>query len=243
MSGESSTDSRGGIQADAVAYMPLPKARSIRRSLLNEVLGTRLDRIRVEALADFVIVIQAVRSQPASGIVLASSAADWICPFLPNEPLHYDPELLKAPTTISNLYLWSAMRPCQLSCGFSVVVPWGSRTTYGWMIITNTSKPDVPRLTRKIANEYRQQLRQIYVEAGLRTTNKLRLDIARATRAIAEFDVGNHELDELVTNVLSVSRGLLKTAACYLSMLVTKAFERLISSACVWALGKVLAVG
>jgi signal transduction histidine kinase len=218
MSGEASTDSRGGIQADAMAYMPLPKARSIRRSLLNEVLGTRLDRIRVEALADFVIVIQAVPSQPASGIVLASSAADWICPFLPNEPLHYDPELPKAPTTISNLYLWSAMRPCQLSCGFSVVVPWGSRTTYGWMIITNTSKPDAPRLTRKIANEYRQQLRQIYVEAGLRTTNTLRLDIARATRAIAEFDVGNHELDELVTNVLSVSRGLLKTAACYLSM-------------------------
>jgi signal transduction histidine kinase len=218
MSGEGCSYSRDAIQADAMAYVPLPKARNVRRNLLNEALGTRLDRIRVEAMADFVIVIEAVPSQPGSGVVLASSAADWICPFLPNEPLHYDTQLPKVPTTISNLYLWSAMRPCQLSCGFSVVVPWGSRTTYGWMIITNTSKPDSPRLTRRIAKEYRQQLRKIYVEAGLRTTNKLRLDIARATQAIAEFDVGNHELDELVTNVLSVSRGLLKTAACYLSM-------------------------
>jgi signal transduction histidine kinase len=218
MSGEAYTDSLDDIQVGAAGYVPLPKARSIRRNLLNEVLGTRLDRIRLEALADFVIVIQAVPSPPASGIVLASSAADWICPFLPNEPLHYDPQLPNAPTTMSNLHLWSAMRPCQLSCGFSMVVPWGSRTTYGWMIITNSSKPDALHLTRKIAKEYRQQLRQIYVEAGLRTTNKLRLDIARATRAIAEFDVGNHELDEQVTNLLSVSRGLLKTAACYLSM-------------------------
>ena len=218
MSGEAYTDSLVDVRADAVAYVPLPKARSVRRSLLNEVLGTRLDRMRVEAMADFVIVIEAVPSQPASGIVLASSAAEWICPFLPNEPLRYDPQLPKTPTTISNLYLWSALRPCQLSCGFSVVVPWGWRTTSGWIIITNTSKPEAPHLTRKVAKEYRQQLRQIYVEAGLRTTNKLRLDIARATRAIAEFDVGNHELDELVTNMLSVSRGLLKTAACYLSM-------------------------
>ena len=151
MSGEAYTDSLEDIQVGAAGYVPLPKARSIRRNLLNEVLGTRLDRVRLEALADFVIVIQAVPSQPASGIVLASSAAHWICPFLPNEPLHYDPQLPNAPTTMSNLHLWSAMRPCQLSCGFSMVVPWGSRTTYGWMIITNSSKPDALHLTRKIA--------------------------------------------------------------------------------------------
>ncbi len=213
-------DVMDAIQAGAAACVavPLPKTRSIRRNYLNEALSARLERMRVEAMADFVMVIQAMPSQPTSGVVLASSAADWICQFLPNEPLHFDPQLPNTPTTMSSLYLWSAMRPCQLSCDFSIVVPWGSRTTYGWLIITNYGRPDAVHLTRKAAKHYRQQLRQIYVEAGLRATNKLRLDIASATKAIAEFEVGNLGLDEQLINVLSVSRGLLKTAACYLSM-------------------------
>lgn len=198
--------------------VPLPTSRSVRRNLMNEALASRLERMRVEAIADFVMVIQADPSATASGTVLASSAADCICQFLPNEPIQFDPHLPDTPTTLATLNFWSAMRPCQLSCGFSMIVPWGSRTTNGWLVISNSNKLDAIHLTHKTARDYRQQLRRIYVDAGLRSTNKLRLDIARATRAIVEFDLGDHGPDGQLINVLSVGRGLLKTAASYLSM-------------------------
>ena len=35
---------------------------------------------------------------------------------------------------------------------------------------------------------------------------------------MVELDLEDHELDEQLNNLLSVARGLLKTAACYLSM-------------------------
>jgi signal transduction histidine kinase len=208
-----------GVEARSSSVsVPLPTSRNIRRNLLNEALASRLERIRIEALADFVMIVRADPSAPASGIVLASSAADWICQFLPNEPIQFDPALPNMPMSCPMLDFWSTMRPCQLSCGFSMIVPWGSRTTNGWLVISNSNKLDAIRLSHKTAKDYRQQLRRIYVDAGLRTTNKLRIDIAQATRAMVEFDLGDHEPDEQLINVLSVGRGLLKTAGCYLSM-------------------------
>jgi hypothetical protein len=172
--------------------VPLPTRRSVRRNLLNEVLGAQLERICVEALADFVLLIQADPATPASGTVLASAGVDWMCQFLPNEPIHFDPYLPNAPTTIDSLNCWSAMRPCHLSFGFSTIVPWSSRTTSGWLIITNSNPPEAAHLTNKTLRYYQQQLRRIYVDAGLRATNKLRLDIARATRAMVELDLEDH---------------------------------------------------
>lgn len=198
--------------------VPLPTTRGVRRNLLNEVLGVQLERISVEAMADFVLLIQADPATPACGTVLASAGVDWMCQFLPNEPIHFDPHLPNAPTTIDSLNCWSAMRPCHLSFGFSTIVPWSSRTTSGWLVITNSNPPEAAHLTNKALKHYQQQLRRIYVDAGLRATNKLRLDIARATRAMIELDLEDRGLDQQLNNLLSVARGLLRTAACYLSM-------------------------
>jgi signal transduction histidine kinase len=196
--------------------VPLPNTRNIRRNIVNKALHALLDRMRIEAMADLVMVVQA--SQPQSGTVLASSAVEWICQFLPNEPVQFDIALPSAPRTMVDLNLWSTIRPCLLSCGASMIIPWGSRTTNGWLIMTSSGRPDSVHLTHRVARQYSQQLRRIYIEAGLRNNNKLRLDIARATREIAELDLGIDSLGEQLASVLSVGRGLLRTSSCYLSM-------------------------
>jgi signal transduction histidine kinase len=198
--------------------VPLPKIRNVRRNLVNEALSAPLERIGVESMADVVMVIQAAGCDQASGTVLASFAANGLCHFLPNEPLRFNRALPAAPKAISDLNFSSSIRPCDLFCSSSMVIPLGWRATTGWLIIANCGRLDSPHLTHRIAARYSQHLRRIYIDAGLRSTNKLQLDIAEATKAIAECEVGIDELDQRLANILSVSRGLLRTSACYLSM-------------------------
>jgi signal transduction histidine kinase len=205
------------IAADSVS-LPLPRTRNIRRNLVNDALGAPLEKICREVAADFALVIQANASEPACGIVLASFATDGTCRFLPNEPVRYDPALPGAPQAMFDLRFSSAIRPCHLSCSSGMVIPLGSRPTQIWLIIANYGRPDLIHLTHRIAAQYSRQLRQIYIGAGLRSTAKLRRDIAEATRAIAECDLGIHDYDEHLANMLSISRGLLRTSSCYLSM-------------------------
>jgi signal transduction histidine kinase len=205
----------GAVVSPPLVPVPLPATRNIRRNIVNDVLNARLQRIRAETMADFVMLIQAHPSDLATGIVLASAAADSYCQFFPNEPIHFPPGLPNTPSTIDNFDCWSATRPCRLSFGDTIIVPWGSRTTRGWLVLANSCSA---HLTSKAVKHYRQQLSRSYIDADLRATNKLRLDIARATRAIIESDSDHRGLYEHLTNVLLVARGVLKTAGCYLSM-------------------------
>ena len=198
--------------------IPLPTTRSIRRNLVNDALGAPLERICLEVAADFALVVQADASEPACGIVLASFAADGACRFLPNEPVRFDPTLTGAPQAMFDLSFSSAICPCYLSCSSGMIIPLSSRPTQVWLIIANYGRPDLIHLTHRIAAQYSRQLRHIYIGAGLRSTAKLRRDIAEATRAIAECDLGIHDYDEHLANMLSISRGLLRTSSCYLSM-------------------------
>lgn len=197
--------------------VPLPTTRNIRRNLINDALGGPLERICLEVAADFALVVQADTTEPACGIVLASFAVDGACRFLPNEPVRFDPTLPGAPQAIFDLSFSSAIRPCHLSCSSGMVIPLGSRSAQVWLIIANYGRPDSIHLTHRIAAQYGRQLRQLYMDAGLRSTAKLRRDIAEATRAISECDLGMHDYDEHLANMLSISRGLLRTSACYLS--------------------------
>jgi signal transduction histidine kinase len=206
------------VVSPPIVPVPLPATRYIRRNLVNEVLDARLARISDETAADFVMLIQAHPSAPSTGIVLAAAGDESISQFYPNEPIHFDPALPSAPTTIDGFSCWSATRPCRLSFGYATIVPWGSRTTSGWLVLASLGSARATHLTYKAVRHYRAQLRRIYTDAGLRATNKLRLDIARATRAIIESDLDHSGLDEHLTNVLLVARGVLKTAGCYLSM-------------------------
>jgi signal transduction histidine kinase len=206
------------VVSPPIVPVPLPATRNIRRSLVNEVLDARLARISAETAADFVILIQAHPTAPGAGMVLASAGADSIGQFFPNEPIHFDPDLPSTPATLDSFDCWSATRPCRLSFGYATIVPWGSRTTSGWLVLASSGSAAGAHLTHRAVRHYRAQLRRIYADAGLRATNKLRLDIARATRAIIESDLDHRGLDEHLTNVLLVARGVLKTAGCYLSM-------------------------
>jgi signal transduction histidine kinase len=206
------------VVSPPIVPVPLPATRSVRRNLVNEVLDARLARISVETMADFVMLIEAHPSAPATGMVLASAGDDSVCQFFPNEPIHFNPLLPQTPTMIEGFDCWSATRPCRLSLDYASIVPWGSRTTSGWLVLANSGSARTGHLTQKTVKHYRQQLRQIYADAGLRATNKLRLEIARATQAIIESDLDYRGLDEHLTNVLLVARGVLKTAGCYLSM-------------------------
>jgi signal transduction histidine kinase len=184
---------------------------------VNEALGAPLEEVRVEVGADIVIVVQAEARDPSLGLVLAFSAEDDVCRFLPNEPVHLHSTLRGEIKAISEFGLRSAIRPYQLSCGSSLVIPWNSRGANGWLIIANLGWPEPVHVNRKLARRYSRELRQIYTDAGLRNTYRVQLDLARATRALAEVDSGPRPFEELLTNILSVGRVLLKTSACYLS--------------------------
>ena len=178
-----------GTEAISISSLsvPLPKPRSIRRNLINEALGAPLERMCIEATADLAMVIQAHPSTRARGTVLAFYAADGICEFLPNEPIQFDPPLPNAPEATFDLDFRSIIRPFHLSCSSSMIIPWGSRTSIGWLIIANSGRPDSVYVTHK----YRQALQPEAAPA------LYRLGVAKHPSAAARYrssDAGDRRI-------------------------------------------------
>jgi len=190
----------------------------VRRDLISEAIARQLDLIRVETDSDIVFVVEVEQSNRASGTVLATSAADGDLQFLANEPVWMSNVPTSTVESISDLTLISNIRPFRLECGSSVVVPWCSRETSGWLVVANVERSATKSLSAHVAREYSRRLRQIYVDAGLRSSAKLQRELGRAIRRLSEYELGIETEDELVANVIAVGRGLMKTSACYMSM-------------------------
>jgi signal transduction histidine kinase len=205
-----------GAEYAPIGAPPMPGMG--RRDLVGKAIGRQLDQIRIETNSDIVIVVEMSALDRAAGIVLATSAAKSGLRFLPNEPVWMSPVPASTVMSMSDLKLVSSIRPFRLDCGSSVAIPWCSRDTSGLLVIANVERSSANSVPARLAREYSRRLRQTYIDADLRNSAKLQRDLGHAIRRLSEYELGTETEDELIANVIAIGRGLMKTAACYMSM-------------------------
>lgn len=189
-----------------------------RRDLVSDAIFRQLELIRGETGSDIVLVIEIQSVNQSDGTVIAASTSDAAHRFLANEPVRMTGHLPSRVRVVSDLGVVSTIRPLRVQFGSSVTIPWCSRDTSGWLIVGNVEQSAAHGLSGSVGRRYSRELRQTYIDAGLRNTTKLQRDLAQAIRRLSECELDFETEEELLANVIAVGRGLLKTSACYMSM-------------------------
>ncbi len=189
-----------------------------RRNLVSEALRPILAQFAAQSASEAAFVVQAVPGEPGRGTLLACHAVDPQHCFMPNEPVDFRPGLTGALQSVPDLMVNSAIRPQRLHCASSLMIPWHSGGKHGCLVAANLVRADPLSITRAMAQRYGRKLQHAYADAGARDWTRLRLQVAEATRTIAEMEQQDHSAEELFAAALAVGRTLLKTSAVYMSL-------------------------
>jgi len=189
-----------------------------RRNLVSEAIRPILQQLAAHSASEAAFVVQADPTDPSKGTLLGFHAVDPRHCFLPNEPVDLTPALTGGLQAVPDLMINSAIRPKRLHCASSLIIPWRAAGKHGCLVAANIVPADEPSITRAMAQRYGRKLQHAYAEAGARDWTRLRLQVAEATRAIAELEQQDQSAEDLFAATLAVGRGLLRTSAVYMSL-------------------------
>jgi len=160
-----------------------------------------------------------LRSSSAEGVHLLGCSGDSVSgEVIPNEVLTADPRLEGVPARrYSDLRLRSCLRVAELRLVDAMVLLVEGPPHLTWLVVsgpTDLPARDVEDITRACVAE----VRNAYRISGLRGAARLERELASATRRLAEADDHSGDLSRFLREVVLVTREVLETSACYVSI-------------------------
>lgn len=198
----------------SIDYVDGGRSRAVRRGLTPLVRD-----IRTRLGLDVSLVLYQSPSSPGA-YVLASDAVKGVSLPLPNEPLLVHGALAsRRPASLHDIELHSAVRRFSLSLAAGLVVPWSQDSGRGWLVAGMLPR----RWTGKSldlgeAVALSAEVSRCHRLASLQGTSDLRHNINQAMRRIHEAQLEEPRVETALQTIISVARGLLGTAAAYVSM-------------------------
>lgn len=199
----------------AFEYIDGGRSGVVRQSLEGVLRG-----IRKELGADVALAIHHENARTSRVCVLASSSASDLELPLPNELMVLNPgSLVPRPASGHDLVLRSVVRGFDLELVSALMVPWIHAGGRGWLIVGmmpgawNGGTLDI-----NTASNYADKLRETHLIAGLRGSARLRQDIVRSARRLAEAEISARSVEEFLHSAVIAARELLDTSACYAAL-------------------------